>query len=83
MRTSLSLFKDMSEIENLPSGIQILRGFKLDDGLPVRPARFEKLVERLNECADNHSKAAKCHRCPYLAECLSRFDTICDKVAMY
>jgi hypothetical protein len=73
----------MSSRENLPRGIQALRSFELENGLPVPRNRFEKLVDRLEECADSNDKVARCQRCPYLAECISSFDAICGKVAMY
>ena len=83
MSTSLGLATDMSNKEILPSGIQVLRSFEIESGLPVRRKRFEKLVDRLQECADGNSRVAKCQRCPYLAECIGSFDSICGKVAMY
>ncbi|WP_152994002.1 hypothetical protein [Dehalococcoides mccartyi] len=73
----------MSNIAGLPPGIQVLRNFKLENGLPVPPARFERLVERLEECASSNGRVAKCLRCPYLEECTAKFDAICGKVAMY
>jgi hypothetical protein len=73
----------MSNKEFLPSGIQALRSFEIESGLPVRKKRFEKLVGRLEECADGNGKVSKCQRCPYLAECIGSFDGICGKVAMY
>ena len=83
MSTSLGLATNMSNKEILPPGIQALRNFRLDNGLPIRRKRFEKLVDRLEECADGNGSAAKCQRCPYLAECIGSFDSICGKVAMY
>jgi hypothetical protein len=79
----LDVVTDMSDIGDLPLGIKALRNFKLEKDIPVRPARFEKLVERLNDCAANLGKAVKCQRCRYLAECTAKFDAICGKVAMY
>ena len=83
MSTSLELATDMRSKEILPSGIQALRSFEIESGLPVRKKRFEKLVDRLEECADGNCKVAKCQRCPYLAECIGSFDSICGKVAKY
>jgi len=83
MATSLSLATAMSNKESLPSGIQALRSFEIESGLPIRRKRFEKLVDRLEECAEGNGRVAKCQRCPYLAECISSFDAICGKVAMY
>jgi hypothetical protein len=73
----------MTNKESLPSGIQALRSFELENGLPVPRNRFEKLVGRLEECADRKDKVARCQRCPYLAECINSFDAICGKIAMY
>ena len=83
MGTSLRLATDMSDSESLPSGMQVLRNFKLENGLPVPPNRFERLVERLEECASGNGRVAKCLRCSYLNECTAKFDAICGKVAMY
>lgn len=83
MDTSLRLATDMSDSESLPPGIQVLRSFKLENGLPVPPTRFERLVIRLEECADSNGRVAKCSRCTYLNECTTKFDAICGKVAMY
>lgn len=83
MGTSLSSVKDMSNSQGLPSGIQVLRSFKLENGLPIPPTRFERLVERLEECASSNGRVAKCLRCAYLDECIAKFDAICGKVAMY
>ena len=83
MTTSGSLAPAMSNKESLPSGIQALRGFEIENGLPVRRKRFENLVDRLEECAEGNGRVVKCQRCPYLAECICSFDAICGKVAMY
>jgi hypothetical protein len=83
MSTSSSLSTAMSNKESLPSGIQALRSFELESGLPIRRNRFEKLVDRLEECAEGNGRVAKCQRCPYLAECIGTFDSICGKVALY
>ena len=83
MGVSLSLAKNMSNRKSLPSGIQALRSFKLENGLPVPRNRFERLVDRLETCAEGSGKSAKCQRCPYLVECIGSFDAICGKVAMY
>jgi len=72
----------MSQVKELPKGIKALRRFKVDTGAPVRPHRFERLIDRLNLCAGNHNKAIRCDRCPYLNECLERFDSLCGRVAM-
>lgn len=83
MGVSLSLAKVMSSRERLPSGIQALRSFELETGLPVPRNRFEKLVDRLEQCAEGNGRLARCQRCSYLAECIGSFDAICGKVAMY
>ena len=68
----------------LPQGIKILRRFELDNGATIHRHRFERLVDSLDECAaDGIPKAIKCHSCPYLGECLERFDAICGRVVMY
>jgi len=73
----------MSNSTGLPLGIQVLRGFKLENGLPVPPSKFERLVEKLEDCASSNGRVAKCLRCSYLGECTTKFDAICGKVAMY
>ncbi|MBM4341690.1 MAG: hypothetical protein FJ110_19365 [Deltaproteobacteria bacterium] len=83
MGVSLSLVKNMTNKESLPSGIQALRDFEIESGLPVPRNRFEKLVDKLDGCAGRKDKTARCQRCPYLAECIASFDAICGKVAMY
>jgi len=74
----------MNHTERLPEGIELLRKFEEDNGAAVSRHRFEELVDSLNECAANSKpKATKCNFCPYIDECLSRFDAICGRVAMY
>jgi hypothetical protein len=74
----------MKQTAKLPKGIQILRGFDMDNGDSVPRRRFERLVDSLDECAVNSKpKATRCHSCPYLSECLERFDAICGRVVMY
>jgi len=72
----------MSQVKGLPQGIEVLKRFQENDGAPVRPYRFERLNDRLNQCAGNHNKAIRYDRCPCLDECLERFDSICGRVAM-
>jgi hypothetical protein len=68
----------------LPKGIKILRGFELDNGITIPRGRFEKLVNNLDICADDsRPKTIRCDSCPYLSECLERFDAICGRVVMY
>ena len=68
----------------LPQGIKILQRFELDNGTTISRGRFEKLVDSLDKCAaDGIPRAIKCHSCPYLGECLERFDAICGRVVMY
>ena len=67
----------------LPGGIRIMRRFSLESGVPVSRRRFERLVDSLNACAaGSRPKMTRCSSCPYLDECLERFDAICARVAM-
>ena len=67
----------------LPKGINILRGFETDDGDAIPRRRFERLINSLDKCAANSNpKATRCPTCPYLDECLKRFDAICGRVVM-
>ena len=68
----------------LPQGIRMLRRFKVDNGAAISRYRFERLVNSLDKCAANSKpKAIKCDSCPYLGECLERFDGICGRVVTY
>jgi len=68
----------------LPKGIKALRGFEIDNGDSIARPRFEKLIDSLDKCAFNsNQKTTKCASCPYLDECLERFDAICDRVVVY
>ena len=68
----------------LPQGIKILQRFELDNGPTIPRGRFERLVDSLNKCAANGTpRTIKCDSCPFLGECLGRFDAICGRVAMY
>ena len=73
----------MVQAAGLPKGIKVLRKFKMDNSVPMRPYRFERLVDRLNECASSdHAKLTRCDCCLYVDECIQRFDAICGRVAM-
>ena len=73
----------MSRTEKLPEGIELLRRFKVNNGATVRPHRFEKLLDGLNKCAGSSKpRAMRCDHCPYLEECVQRFDAVCGRVAM-
>jgi hypothetical protein len=68
----------------IPLGIKTLRKFELDNGLTIPRVRFERLVDSLDRCSDNgRPKTVRCDYCPYLGECLERFDAICGRVVMY
>ena len=73
----------MRQTKELPEGIKALRRFKVDNGAAVRPHRFELLIDRLNKCASNgRPRLVTCDHCPYMGECIQRFDAICGRVAM-
>jgi hypothetical protein len=75
--------KEMDQIR-IPQGIKTLRRLEMDNGITIPRGRFEKLVNSLDRCADDsRPKTIRCDSCPYLDECLERFDAICGRVVMY
>lgn len=74
----------MNSTEKLPEGIEALRELERNNGAPISRRIFNKLVSCLERCASTGKpKATKCQICQHLSECLSRFDAVCGRVAMY